>query len=483
VLLLACLAPSEGRASAADARQALDAVSQSIQQLRAGNVAAARQALAGVEQIIARESAAIAAFEERAKDSFARCVASVGELDRMIGDITVTEQRVAAELATTEGSLANAVQDAEVSSHEMDAIQASIAQLRAAVEARQAKLRELEKWWWVPGYGAYLGIRTLADHDVTELEAAIRELNDHRVQNARSEAALRAAQGAITRLSAERSRLRAERETAAGMHAVLNYRMQSVRDVTVFVQQAKQFWGEVGTFVGYQVQGAVGSTTALADLLNATMGEKGSDALVLGIGSEQENLRAKLVEFAAKLEGGSAFANLTAADCAPSAGLTEATAKLAACHFMPTWPHYEITNLETCTFRYVSPPGCPPASVSAAPPGNRFLDGMTRDMQNFWRGRVAAEQNWIGRARCTSNATLFLGRHATARACEATCTGRIDCHFWTYNVNNGAIANTDGECWGGTASLQPEIGRWEGFVSGGLKCALVPSDAKDLQCQ
>jgi len=48
--------------------------------------------------------------------------------------------------------------------------------LQAKIRALNERAEEMKKWWWVPGYGQYLAIRTLADNDIGVYQSTRDEL-------------------------------------------------------------------------------------------------------------------------------------------------------------------------------------------------------------------------------------------------------------------------------------------------------------------
>jgi hypothetical protein len=469
-LLLALHSAALG--DAADARRALDAVAKAIAQTQNGDHAGARKTLLEISPIVKTELTAIDAFDSRAGAAWTRCVGAVAELDRNIGQIATTEDKVTRALGETQRSLDTAVQDGNVLASEIADIEQKMTRLNASLQERQAKLRELEQWFWVPGYGMYLGIRTLAQDDIGQLNALARSLHEQRVLGRRSEQALALARTTTARLANEQSRLAAEKAVAVSLRADLDKRMTQVRAVTDFIGQAKLFWGDVRSLTENQVQGALQRTTIFANKLGYLMGQPGPSALVLGIGREQANLRNKLAELAVKLEQGSGYTALAATDCAPSAN-----SRQPACQITVKWPHYEIVDPAKCSFRYVNPPGCPPGVARPPAPGQTMELAIMRAQKASVLSRVAKETNWIGLARCKSPNALYFGKLASPADCAQACLGNDDCVAWTFNYSNGMIDGTTTECWGGTRNLTLTTDEWGGFVSGGVPCA------SSSQCQ
>lgn len=65
---------------------------------------------------------------------------------------------------------------------ELKRCERSIAELNSKVKATEKRCKELKKWCWVPGYGQYLAIRTLAKQDIQMLQNAGQRYNTLRCQ-------------------------------------------------------------------------------------------------------------------------------------------------------------------------------------------------------------------------------------------------------------------------------------------------------------
>jgi hypothetical protein len=453
--LLVCAGVRDGLASTDDVSRALDATAASIESANAGRYDEARNILQQIKAIVIAERAAVDALNGEAQGAFDGCVAAVQELDNKIGEIDTTAERVSKDIKTADDALRTAVSDGDVAASEIADIERALSGLEDSLRARQGKLEEMSKWWWVPGYGSYLGIRSLAEHDAQEIANLSREFQEKQTLRNGGVERLRTAQAAWANLAAERSRLIAEKSSAAAMRDNLDQRMRAAREATAFLIDAKQFWADLASFIEFQVEGAATRANVFATALASKMGQPAPDALVLGIGGQQSNMRDRLVQLGGQLESGKGYAALAAATCTPKPG----AAPLKACDITPSVPFYQITNFETCSFRYVNPPGCPPTEANHSP--------VALTPQQEWdvHSRIAKDQNWIGTARCTSPAAIYLGQVPTEYECAAACLGAADCRFWTFNYKNRMMPGSANECWGGTQNLAPETGNWSGFIS------------------
>jgi hypothetical protein len=358
--VLVCAGARDGLASTDDVRRALDAAAASIESTNAGRYDEARDILQQVKTIVIAERAAVDALSDEAKGGLKGCVDAVKELDIKIGEIDTTAERVLNDIKTTDDALRTAVSDGDVAASEIAEIERALSGLEDGLRDRQGKLEEIGKWWWVPGYGSYLGIRSLAERDLQEIGNLSREFQEKEILRNGSVERLRKAQATWAKLAAERSLLIAEKSSAAAMRANLDQRMDAARQATAFLADAKQFWADLASFTEFQAKGSVTRASVFATSLAKTMGQPASDALVLGISGQQANMRARLIQLAGQLENGKGYAGLAAASCTPKPG----AAPLKACDITPTVPFYKITDFETCSFRYVNPPDCPPAEAS-----------------------------------------------------------------------------------------------------------------------
>lgn len=63
----------------------------------------------------------------------------------------------------------------------------------------------------------------------------------------------------------------------------------------------------------------------------------------------------------------------------------------------------------------------------------------------------APDENWVGRggtSPCEIAGAVYHGTLAGPDQCEAACQGDPGCLAWSYNVRNGFMPGSIGQCWG-----------------------------------
>ena len=327
---------------------------------------------------------------------------------------------------------------------------------------RERKLRELTDWWWVPAYGQYLSIRTLADHDIEGYNNLARSLNQTNAQ-------LQDSQQALVASSELRNQLQAASHTAArtvaglkDMRARADAELGELKKAAVALTDASALWAKAGNVLAITAADKLDSLETIQQLLDKpTTGADFADPSQTYAG----DLEQTLVRFGATVDNGSNFLLNERQFCGgPARDPGAAPVSQPCAQVEQITRYYEITDPKTCSFRYANPPGCPPfekavevspARVAQARAGN----GWTR----------AAGENWIGGNRCRLTVTMFYGWVDGADACEEICMSDQECRFWTYNGGNAMMPNSRYECWGGRAAAEPAKSPWPLFHSGGKR--------------
>ncbi len=154
--------------------------------------------LAALAGAMRSNDARVAALRQRATDLSAQVDNIKAEIDGLTAKINTADGQIAQLQAT--GNLRQA---------DVIGLTATVTALSAGLQARQDRLNELKSWFWVPGYGAYLSIRTLVDHDIDGLATARQDLSTMTGRLRDGETALAQASTLLTDLQRQ----------AAGMHA------------------------------------------------------------------------------------------------------------------------------------------------------------------------------------------------------------------------------------------------------------------------
>lgn len=459
--------PAQGQAEGsyrdrtAAALAQLDLTTHSLAQ---GDAAGARAAIDRMGKEVADLAATATRFREVANREFERCGSRVQEFDRRIGKILTEQERLQDNVRELGATLASTDERARLSSVQLNDINARLSAANAALQERVSQLRELEQWWWVPGYGAYLGIRTLANHDIEEARSLSNSLNDerHRLHDALQ------VHAAAARLSSElAAQIRSNTATSAqlaGMKDQAVRDMQQLRDTARFLTEAEAFWLKATTLLQVNIQGAGTDMKLLMGLLDTELTLTDFDKEFT---PEARTMREALVAFASSVDDRSSFLLGTSTDYCGGPPREAMAAKVSVpCNVSQITRYFEITDPVTCSFRYKNPPGChPPARIVnlglAAPDAGRARGAWTR----------APGENWVGRggtSPCEIAGAVYYGTLAGPDQCEAACQGDPGCLAWSYNIRNGFMPGSIGQCWGAPQEVELNKRSWSGFESGGL---------------
>src|SRR5262249_6804884 len=144
-------------------------------------------------------------FRELANREHTRCMDRIVDLEKRTTGLFGQQERLFAEINDLNAKIAGAAALANVASDQITELNTQIQNAVAALDQRQQKLKELESWWWVPGYGQYLGTRTLIDGDVATYETLASTLRDAGQRIRDSQAAAAAANASRANLESSRN--------------------------------------------------------------------------------------------------------------------------------------------------------------------------------------------------------------------------------------------------------------------------------------
>ena len=468
ILAIATLSPALGQGGlsySARTLQTIDQLSVAERAIAAGDFSGAQTALDGIGSDIDGLVQNAAAFREVANQELGRCGSRVQDLDRRIGEIRTEQDRVNTEIAGLEETLAAASERQRLSAEHITEINQRIAAAQAALAEKARRLDELQRWWWVPGYGLYLSIRTLADHDIEEVNSLSNSLNDEGVRLNQAGASLRD-DGQLKAQLVEQIRA----DTAASlqlvaMHDQATTHMRELRAMALFLTEAEAFWLKAASVLGVTARGAAGDLQLLTSLL-------GKDLTLTEFDEEfqpgKTTMREALLGFAAAVDDGSSFLLDASTDyCGGPPRPIVAAPVSQACNISSITQYYEIVDPVKCSFRYLNPPGCPPAARTVDL-GTAAIDAGRQ--RGSWAR--ADDQNWVGRpstSPCLIEGAVFYGTLAGPDQCEAVCQADAGCTAWTYNVRNGFMPGSTSQCWGVAQDFSLNKSAWSGFVSGGMR--------------
>jgi hypothetical protein len=403
-------------------------------------------------------------FREIANSEHARCTQRIGELDVETNKLFVQQTETNRKIADLTASLEGAATGRNLAAAEIARLSTMLNDTARSMREGQARLEEMQKWWWVPGYGQYLTIRTVVNNDVGKYQQAINALSDQQQRLAANSNTQAQAQALIETLSREKQQAEGLNGQLVRMRESAQASLRDLNRIAVFLTDADVFWGLAENLLEVDGESFVRKMKIIQDVLarDVTSPSFKDPSKTLA-----ENFQQKLVEFANSVDKQSNFLLKDTTNFCGGPPLALNAAISARCNINQITAYYEIVDPKTCTFRYLNPPGCPPAAKSVNMGADALSLGRTR---GAWTR--AADQNWVGRpstSPCSIAGTIYYGKLSDPEQCESRCMADADCHFWTFNVRNGFMPDSINQCWGGPGSLDPNKTSWGGFISGGIR--------------
>jgi hypothetical protein len=193
-------------------------------------------------------------LREKTTSMAAACDDSLKQLERARGDAIAAHERLEEQLRTEHSSLKAAVSQEQSAQTEMGIVQESIARVQRAMREHAARLQELEKWWWVPGYGAYLGIRELVDNESGRLVSLRRDLSHAQDDARQSWQRAAAAEEMVRQLESAIIRSETEAAAAAAVQNELLSRIAAMRSLNDFLHDAALMADDLESVLELQVQ-------------------------------------------------------------------------------------------------------------------------------------------------------------------------------------------------------------------------------------
>jgi hypothetical protein len=447
-------------------RDALDRLLASAEKLRAGDPKGAKQVLQGMEGPLAELTAAADFFRERANQEYARCVENIGALDTRIAEIYQQELEVKVKIGDLDAQLENILTKKTLTETEITRLRNSVQITEQKIQERDRKLEELRKWWWVPGYGLYLSIRTLVDDDIGNYNSLKNTLDDASIRMSRHQQELQAANTVREALRRESEFMRKTHLGLQEMRSRAEAELGNLKKSAVFLTDAGIFWKRVIRLLRIDVSQSVELAKEIMNLESLMTRENSAPQFDDLQKRPIVELYESLVSFADTIDQGNNFLMAEGTDFSggpprPASGPNVSS----GCNIEQFTAYYEIVDPKTCTFRYLSPPGCPPRPRPIVRTEQAVAAGKAR---GTWER--ASDQNWIGRSRCDVANSIYYGKESNQEDCERKCMSDGACVTWTFNQRNAYMGgDTRGECWGGTRALSPLKQSWGGFQSGGIK--------------
>ncbi|MEO7384618.1 MAG: hypothetical protein ABIU18_06765 [Novosphingobium sp.] len=447
-------------------RETIGKLLQANELLASGKTEDARAVVLGMSQSIQTLTQIAQKYRQIANREHDRCLIRIGELDLKTNQLFVEQTEINKKIDDLTASISNAQTTGSLADTEVKRLNGMLDDTLKRMREREARLEELRKWWWVPGYGQYLAIRTLADNDIGNYDRAVKDFEDQNLRLAQNRESLKQARTLASDLVAERTRANLLNDQLSQMRTVSQARLNGLNGIAVFLTDADVFWGLAQNLL--EVNGDM-FIRKMNVIQNVLIRDVNAPSLKSPAASTAQSFQKKLIEFADSLDKQSNFLieNTTDFCGGPALALNAAVTPTSQCKIEQITAYYEIVDPKTCSFRYLNPPGCPP------PAKNPDLGEASLERG---RGRGAwtrsPGQNWIGQpstSPCVIAGTIYYGKLSGPDQCEAVCQGDAACTVWSFNTNNGFMPNSVNQCWGGTQALAPNKRDWSGFVSGGMR--------------
>jgi predicted nucleic acid-binding Zn-ribbon protein len=482
-LVLLCLAitgggtpaTSQGGSYGSTTRAAIEQIIQANDQIVSGKPVDAQNLLRGIAEPLKTLEGLAQKFREVANREHDRCQQRIGDLEIKTSDLYTQQLELNNKIADLDAQLAAVATRRNLAETEITRLSASIGASERSMREREARLEELRKWWWVPGYGQYLAIRTLVDNDIGQYQRAVSALGDQQRQLQQHTASVTGVQALREELNSEKGQAEKLNRQLNGMRSSAQNELRELKGTAVFLTDADVFWGKAETLLQVDAKGFIGTMSILQDVLESEVQAPSFTNPDLSH-EVVRDFRQKLVEFAESVDANNNFLLQDAtAFCGGPPRVTDANATVSArCDISKVAKYYKIVDPKKCAFQFLNPPHCPPKPKSVNVSADALAAGKAR---GTWSKTTDQDwQNWIGKARCASAAAIYYGKTSNAQECENKCLADPECTIWAYNAlykgsGNEAWVDSKHECWGGSSSLTatkaPPV--WGGFISGGIR--------------
>ena len=154
----------------------IDELREALGHLDKGDLAQARVILDRTRAVVAVVRTDVASLRNRTKAFVAVCDANLQRLEVVRGDVIRAQESLQDEMRLASNRLNTAQGSEQSAREEVKSLHVAMEGVQNAMRHHRERLAELERWWWVPGYGTYLGIRELVDHDANRFESLRQDL-------------------------------------------------------------------------------------------------------------------------------------------------------------------------------------------------------------------------------------------------------------------------------------------------------------------
>ncbi len=190
--------------------------------------------MTSITTLLAAADARIADLQRRA-----------GELSVALATLSDNLSRLQSAVDTASAELASAKASSDATQSRTTELQRTVMLAQAQKAVTEARLKELNDYWWVPGYGAYLGIRTLADNDVAVLNSANQDLAANTNALNQKAAEMDAITRSIGQLQGSLAKMRSDQDLFRTQKAGNDHLLLVCKQRTAFMIATRTRLGEV----------------------------------------------------------------------------------------------------------------------------------------------------------------------------------------------------------------------------------------------
>jgi hypothetical protein len=225
-------------------RTAIGHVDKAVELVKAGDTVQAEDAIKQTKDSLAALLDRTQQLQNIANREHDRCVQNQGELEKRVNDLYNQREQESQKMMEFQAKLAEASKGAQLSADEYGRLQGQLNATRESIRQTQEKLEELKKWWWVPGYGQYLAIRTLADHDIENEGRLIRYLSEQQNQLQQSRADLEASRQLMRSIHDQRRQTESLMQDLGRIERENQRQLVQFKRSSVFLTDVAVFWGK-----------------------------------------------------------------------------------------------------------------------------------------------------------------------------------------------------------------------------------------------
>jgi uncharacterized phage infection (PIP) family protein YhgE len=285
-------------------RNVIDQLFASGEHLRAGEQTAAHALLQDMESSVNKLRIITEHFRDLANQEHERCENQIEKLDLQIGDIYQHEQELEGEIRKLLAHLKGWSEKEEQTAKDIKELHKNLEVTQAKLRERMNKLEELKAWFWVPGYGQYLAVRTLVDNDISETKSLQNTLRDRQYELEHTALSIED----IKRMEANLNRTlednRNKKHQLEQLRGDLHERKKGLKETLIFFADVGFFWGKVKIMLQEDVEYSIKSLEQILGTLDSKRSVPSFDNLKnRGI----LKLKEALIRFADTIDNGKNF--------------------------------------------------------------------------------------------------------------------------------------------------------------------------------